>query len=323
MRSLFAAASRNIEKKQQFDGRRLAMSLVNLTVMYGHLEGAGGDFARDPSGYLSIETGIFRKHGLDVSWNHVQGTEERYRRLENGSAQISLVVGRASLQHFLTSRTTRILGCAMNSCPYYLIAAPAITKLADLKNKVVACREGPSRNTPVAETFRKLAQLDVGNNLTLQLPQGDQDAFNLLIDSKVDGAFLPRPFGFIAEERGFNRIAEWPEVVDDPLPITIETTEKLWLERADDFKKFLPAHQEGIRYFKTHRGDAIRVLEKQFGHSPTLAEKTFNDYVICMDEGLKVDFKQFEKLLSQVAPDAAEAARQIASEWVMPGALKE
>ena len=60
------------------------MSLVNLNVMYGHLEGAGGDFARDPTGYLSIEAGIFERHGLDVSWNHVQGTEERYRRLENG-----------------------------------------------------------------------------------------------------------------------------------------------------------------------------------------------------------------------------------------------
>ncbi|HEX2932516.1 MAG TPA: hypothetical protein VHV54_22500, partial [Candidatus Binatia bacterium] len=105
------------------------MTLVKLNVMYGHLEGAGGDFARDPTGHLSIEAGIFEKHGLDVSWNHVQGTEERYRRLEDGSAQISLVVGRASLQHFLTSRTTRILGCVMNSCPYYLIAAPGITTL--------------------------------------------------------------------------------------------------------------------------------------------------------------------------------------------------
>ena len=298
------------------------MSLVNLTVMYGHLEGAGGDFARDPTGHLSIEAGIFEKHGLDVSWNHVQGTEERYRRLENGSAQISLVVGRASLQHFLTSRTTRILGCAMNSCPYYLIAAPAITKLADLKNKLVACREGPSRNTPIAETFRKLAQLDVGKNLTLQLPQGDQDAFNLLIDGKVDGAFLPRPFGFIAEGRGFNRITEWPEVVDDPLPITIETTEKLWRERADDFKMFLPAHQEGIRFFKNHRDDAIRILTKRFGHSESLAKKTCNDYIVCMDERLTVDFKQFERLLSQVAPETPGGARQVAAEWIVPADLR-
>ncbi len=299
------------------------MSLVNLTVMYGHLEGAGGDFARDPSGYLSIETGIFRKHGLDVSWNHVQGTEERYRRLENGSAQISLVVGRASLQHFLTSRTTRILGCAMNSCPYYLMVAPAITKLPDLKNKVVACREGPSRNIPIAETFQKLANLVVDKDLTLQLPKGDQDAFDLLIDGKVDGAFLPRPFGFIAEEKGFKRLNEWPEVVDDPLPITIETTATLLRERKKELTNFLSAHSEGIHYFKSHKVEAIHILKKQFGHSPTLAEKAFNDYVICMDEGLKVDFKQFEKLLSQVAPDAAGAARQIASEWVMPGALKE
>jgi ABC-type nitrate/sulfonate/bicarbonate transport system substrate-binding protein len=259
---------------------------------------------------------------LDVSWNHVQGTEERYRRLENDSAQISLVVGRASLQHFLTSRTTRILGCAMNSCSYYLIAAPAITKLADLKNKVVGCREGPSRNTPIAETFRKLAQLDVGKNLTLQLLKGDQDAFNLLIDGKVDGAFLPRPFGFIAEERGFNRITEWPDLVDDPLPITIETTEKLWRERGDDFKTFLPAHQEGIRYFKSHCDDAIRILTNRFGHSESLAKKTCNDYIVRMDEQLTVDFKQFERLLSQVAPETPGGTRQVAAEWIVPGALR-
>jgi len=298
------------------------MSLVNLNVMYGHLEGAGGDFARDPTGHLSIEAGIFEKHGLDVSWNHVQGTEERYRRLENGSAQISLVVGRASLQHFLTSRTTRILGCAMNTCPYYLIATPAITKLADLRNKVVACREGPSRNTLIAETFRNLAQLDVGKNLTLQLPQGDQDAFNLLIDGKVDGAFLPRPFGFIAEEREFNRITEWPDVVDDPLPITIETTEKLWQERGDDLKAFLEAHREGIGYFKTHRDDAMRILTKRFGHSESLAKKTCNDYIVCMDERLTVDFKQFERLLSEVAPETPGGARQVAVEWIVPGELR-
>jgi len=297
------------------------MSLVNLTVMYGHLEGAGGDFARDPTGYLSIEAGIFRKHGLEVSWQHVQGTEERYRRLENGSAQVSLLVGRASLQHFLTSRTTRILGAAMNSCPYYLIATPAVNSLKDLRGKIVACREGPARNTPIAETFMERAALRIGTDLTLQLPKGDQDAFNLLIAGTAQAALLPRPFGFIAEERGFKRIGEWPEVVDDPLPITIETTTKVYGERKKDLETFLSAHSEGIRHFKSNRADAMRTLTKQFGHSQTLAEKTLDDYVTCMNEGLKVDYKHFEKLLSQVAPGAA--ADQVASEWIVAGALKE
>jgi ABC-type nitrate/sulfonate/bicarbonate transport system substrate-binding protein len=299
------------------------MSLNNLTVMYGHLERAGGDFARDPTGYLSIEAGIFRKHGLDVSWQHVQGTEERYRRLENGLAQVSLLVGRASLQHFLTAKTTRILGAAMNSCPYYLIASPSISSLKDLRGKVVVCREGPSRNTPIAETFKERAGLRVGTDLTLQLPKGDQDAFDILISGKAPAALLPRPFGFIAEEKGFQRIGEWPEVVDDPLPITIETTTKLYGEREKDFKAFLSAHSEGIRHFKSNRADAMRILMNQFGHSQTLAEKTLDDYVICMNEGLKVDYKHFEKLLSQVAPGGSVNARDVASEWIVPGALKE
>lgn len=299
------------------------MSLIRLSVMYGHLEGAGGNFARDPTGHLSIEAGIFKKHGLDVSWNHVQGTEERYRRLEDGSAQISLVVGRASLQHFLAKGSTRILGCAMNSCPYFLVAAPTITNLAGLKNKTVACREGPSRNTPIAESFEKLAQLRLGEDISLELPQGDQDAFNLLIDGKADGALLPRPFAFIAEERGFHRITEWPDVVDDPLPITIETAAKLWRDRTDDLKTFLAAHREGVRYFKSHRDDALRVLTKRFGHSEALAKKTCDDYMVCMDESLKVDFKEFERLLSQVAPARSSDARQIASEWIIAGAMRE
>jgi ABC-type nitrate/sulfonate/bicarbonate transport system substrate-binding protein len=297
------------------------MSRVQLNVMYGHLEGTEGKFARDPSGYLSIEAGIFRKHGLDVSWNHVQGTEERYRRLENGTAQISLVVGRASLQHFLDSRATRILGCAMNSCPYYLIASPAVRQLGDLKGKTIVCREGPSRNTPIAEIFQERAQLRVGADLTLRLPSSDHETFKLLISDKVQAALLPRAFGFWAEERVFKRIADWPDVVDDPLPITIDTTAALLRERGADLSIFLTAHREGIRHLKAHRAETIRMLEKQFGHSSAFAAKTFDEYLICTDEELLVDFTHLERLFSQVAP-TADGARAIAAEWIVPGALR-
>jgi ABC-type nitrate/sulfonate/bicarbonate transport system substrate-binding protein len=230
-------------------------------------------------------------------------------------------VGRASLQHFLTSKTTRILGAAMNSCPYYLIASPSISRLADLRGKTVVCREGPSRNAPIAETFDEKAQLRVGTDLQLQLVNGDQDAFDSLVSGKAQGALVPRPFGFIAEEKGFKRIAEWPDVVDDPLPITIETTVSLFRDRERYFAAFLVAHSEGIRHFKSHRAEALRILTKQFGHSQALAEKTLDDYVTCMNEGLKVDSRHFERLLSQVAPEQSANARQVASEWIAAGAL--
>jgi hypothetical protein len=144
-----------------------------------------------------------------------------------------------------------------------------------------------------------------------------------LINGKVSAALLPRPYGFWAEERGFKRITDWPGVVDDPLPISIETTATLLRDRGKDFSIFLQAHREGIRYMKAHRAETLRMLEERFGHSPVFAAKTFDDYVVCMDEELAVDFKHLEKLLSQVAPNTPGGARQVATEWIMPGSLRD
>ena len=299
------------------------MSMASLNVMYGHLEGTDGKFARDITGYLSIDAGIYAKHGLEVSWNHVQGTEERYRRLENGQAQISFVVGRASLQHFLDTRATRLLGCAMNSCPYLLIADASIGSLKDLKGRTVACREGPARGVPFAETFRQAAGLTVDRDVKLQFLGADQDAFKMLLDKKVEAALVPRPYGFVAEEQGFHRVTAWPEIVDDPLPISIETTEALQRERSQDFVAFIAAHREGVRQAKANREKVIALLTGKFGHGPSLAEKTFDDYMPWMDETLLVDMKQFARLLGQLVPNMPADAHKIAGEWIVPGALKE
>ena len=299
------------------------MALAQIKVMYGHLEGTEGKYARDPSGYVAIEAGIFAKHGLEVSWNHVQGTEERYHRLENGSAQISLVVGRASLPHFLQTGTTRILGCAMNSCPYDLLIQDSISRLQDLKGKIVGCRDGPARQAPLAETLAKQAGLDSSRELTLVLRQSDQDVFRALLSGHVQAALLPRPYGLLAEEQGFSRIDDWPDVVDDPLPITVETTEKLLKERGDELAAFVGAHREGIGYLKSHRAETTRMLQQRFNHSPALASKTFDRYIVWMNERLTVDFTKFHELLSQVAVNALADARQIASNWVIPGALSD
>ncbi len=298
------------------------MSLARLNVMYGHLEGTDTKFARDPSGYLSIETGIYQRHGLEVAWNHVQGTEERYRRLGSGEADLSFLVGRASLQHFLDTHSTRVLGCVMNSCPYYLVADAAVGGLRDLKDKTVACREGPARGVPFAQVFQEYAGLKLGGEVTLKLPQSDQETFHLLIGGEVGAALLPRPYGFMAEEKGFKRMAAWSGVVDDPLPITIETTVALAKERGKELRVFIEAHREGIRYLKANRNEALRILAGKFGHSPALAARTVEEYLVCMDESLAVDFKQFERLLSQVAPEKSSDARRIASEWIVADALR-
>jgi hypothetical protein len=85
----------------------------------------------------------------------------------------------------------------------------------------------------------------------------------------------------------------------------------------------LAAHREGIRTLKANREEAKRILGAKFGHSDLLAAKTWDDYLSCMDDRLTVDFKHLEKLVAQVAPNTPGGARQVAAEWIMPGALRD
>lgn len=298
------------------------MALTKLNCMYGHLEGIEPKFAREITGYLSINAGIYAKHGLEVSWKHVQGTEERYRRLDTGEAQISFVVGRASLQHFIDSRKTRVLGCAMNSCPYLFMAQGAIKEIKDLKGGTVVCREGPARGVPFSRAFEQAGGLTVGVDFKLELVGSDQEAFHTLLDNKASAAFVPRPYGFVAEEKGFHRLAAISNLVDDPLPITIETTAELAGDRGADLRTFLTAHREGIIYAKANREKIMQLLHTQFGHGPLLAQKVFDDYLPYMDESLQIDMTHVEKLVAQVVPDKSANARQIAAEWAIDAAVK-
>ena len=299
------------------------MALTKLSCMYGHLEGIDGKFARDVTGYLSIADGIYEKHGLEISWNHVQGTEERYRRLENGEAQLSFVVGRASLQHFLDTKTTRVIGCAMNSCPYLLVADGAIKEIKDLKGQTVVCRDGPARGVPLDWQFQQLGGLAMGSDYHIKLVGSDQEAFHSLLDKKAAAAIVPRPYGFVAEDKGFHRMFDWNDLVDDPLPITIETTQKLLGEREKDFRLFLTAHREGIVHAKANREKVVKLLIDKFGHHRSLAERTFDDYLGYMDESLQIDMLHMGKLVAQVSNDKAADARQIATEWAIAGAVKQ
>jgi len=291
--------------------------------MYGHLEGIDGKFARDVTGYLSLAAGIYENHGLEISWNHVQGTEERYRKLENGEAQLSFVVGRASLQHFLDTKTTRVIGCAMNSCPYLLVADGAIKEIKDLKGQTVVCRDGPARGVPLGWQFQQLGGLAMGADYQIKLVGSDQEAFHSLLDKKAAAAIVPRPYGFVAEDKGFHRIIEWNDMVDDPLPITIETTQQLLDEREQDFRVFLAAHREGIVHAKANREKVVQLLIDKFAHYRSLAERTFDDYLGYMNESLQIDMLHMGKLVAQVSTDQAANARQIATEWAIAGAVKQ
>ena len=297
------------------------MEATPLRVLYGVLGEGRERVARDPTGYLAIEQGIYRQHGLELSWDHVQGTDERNQALADGEADLSLVIGRASLQHFLRSGATRVIGSCMNSSPYLLMAPADVRGVSDLRGKTLACRSIIAETVPLAATLLDRGRLDPGADLRLDAVDTDQHALDRLTAGTAGAALLPRPFDFVARERGFLPVPDWPEVAADPLPITLETTEPALQEKGDALAAFLAAHREGIRYLKGHRGETLGMLERVFGYAADLAGVLYDGYLVLLDERLTVDLPQVERLVRLTAPDAGVSVSELASRWLAPGAV--
>ncbi len=298
------------------------MEMTRLRVLYGVLGEGRERVARDPTGYLAIEQGIYRQHGLELSWDHVQGTDERNQALADGEADLSLVIGRASLRHFLRSGVTRVIGSCMNSSPYLLMAPADVRGVPDLRGKTLACRSIIAGTAPLAAMLLDRGQLDLGADLGLDAVDTDQHALDRLAAGTASAALLPRPFDFVARERGFLPVPDSPEVAADPLPITIETTEPALQEKGDAMAAFLAAHREGIRYLKGHRGETLGMLERVFGYAADLAGVLYDDYLVLLDERLTVDLPQVEMLVRMTAPDAGVSVSELASRWLAPGAVR-
>ena len=296
------------------------MQLTRLRVLYGVLGEGGEKVARDPTGYLGIERGIYRRRGLELSWDHVQGTDERNQALASGEADLSLVIGRASLQHFLRTGATRLIGSCMNNSPYLLMAAPGIDAIAGLRGKALACRRVIVETAPLAGTLRERGGLEPGADVRLEAVDTDQHALDRLTAGYAGAALLPRPFDFVARERGFLPVPDWPEVAGDPLPISIETMASTLRDKGNALRTFLVSHQEAIRYLQGHRSETLAMLQRVFGYAPDLAAGLYDDYLGLLDPRLTVDLSQVERLLRLTAPDAPTSLSELASRWLAPGA---
>ena len=296
------------------------MELTRLRVLYGVLGEGGEMVARDPTGYLAIERGIYRRRGLELSWDHVQGTDERNQALAAGDADLSLVIGRASLQHFLRTGATRLIGSCMNSSPYLLMAAPEARALGDLRGKVLVCRRIIAETAPLAGALLDRAGLELGADVRLEQVDTDQHALDRLTAGSAVAALLPRPFDFVARERGFLPVSDWPEVAGDPLPISIETMASTLRDKGNALRTFLVSHREAIRYLQGHRSETLAMLERVFGYAPDLAAVFYDDYLGLLDPRMTVDLSQVDRLLHMTAPDAGVGVADLASRWLAPGA---
>lgn len=213
--------------------------------------------------HVVAESGSWEKHGLQVDYDYYITSEDAHKGVASGS--VEFVSGNHVSTYAARTRGDKwvYLGQTLNLLNHRLVVRTdsGISRVSDLRGKVVGARgTHPRLNTWL---FLKQQGLDTDRgDVELRKIVGELDPWEAVRDGKVDGALASPPKDLFALRAGLKVI----EI--DSLPMVWFTTFSSSLgfveKHPQIVDRFLKGAIEGIAYIKTHREEAIKIIQTKY-----------------------------------------------------------
>jgi NitT/TauT family transport system substrate-binding protein len=261
--------------------------------------------------WVPLDTGFFKKQGLDVELVYISGAPVGAAALMSGEVAISQggVVGSIT-SNMRGSGTFIILGGA-DRFPYQLIAAPSIKQIADLKGKRFAVsRIGSADHTA---TMFVLPRLGIQPDKELNIVQvGSVPArFAALVNGSVQGALLIPPETVKAKELGYRVLSNFAEIEINYQQNGVYTTRNLIAKRPDMLRRFAIAYSEGNHFIHTNAEGTQRIMRKYLQGDEKAIREAYTEVVLKATPKIpypsKPGIQTLLDFLAKTSPETANA----------------
>jgi NitT/TauT family transport system substrate-binding protein len=231
--------------------------LERIRIVYAGLSG------NQAPGWAAYEGGFFRKHGLEVELVHVVGGAPAVQALLSREVQFGQVSGLPVLESSLQDSGIMILAGLLNTMNYQFIVGKEIKRPDQLKGKTVAVsRMGSSSDFATRYALDRYG-LVPEKDVTIIEMGSQPERFSALRTGKIHGVMLEVPLTLKAKEMGFPVLTDLQSLGLEYQATVLAATRSTIKSRPDLTRKVLMAYVEGIHYFKTHRTEALALLQKR------------------------------------------------------------
>ncbi|MFB3061349.1 MAG: ABC transporter substrate-binding protein, partial [Candidatus Binatia bacterium] len=236
--------------------RRKERPLQKVTLAYSSISGTMGPV------WVTYEAGFFRKHGLDVQLVFIKGGSKAVKALVSGDVDVAQVGGAGVLRSNLKGSDAVMIAGFLNTMNYEFIVDRNITRPEQLKGKAVAVsRFGGSSDFATRYALDKFGLVPEKDVAILEI--GTQsDRLAALQDGKVQGAMLSVPHTLQAKKLGFSTLVSLYTLGLDYQHTGLATTKALIVSQPELLRRVMRAYVEGIHFYKTHRREALAILQK-------------------------------------------------------------
>jgi ABC-type nitrate/sulfonate/bicarbonate transport system substrate-binding protein len=229
--------------------------LEKITVSYGSISGTQSPV------WVAKEKGLFEKHGLDASLIYISGGPRSVMALLGGSVQFVIHSAMPSLEAYLGGADTVLVGTSMNHLDHYLVVHPSITRVQELRGKVIGISAlGSLTDTALREALRvnELSERDV-----TVLAVGDLGARMVgLQNGTIQGTLLIGAQAVAAARMGFRLLVDFSKLPFEVATSSILSRRAYVLKNRETALKFLKAWIEATYLFKANREVGLAVMKK-------------------------------------------------------------
>jgi aliphatic sulfonates family ABC transporter substrate-binding protein len=228
---------------------------------------------------IGVDTGIFKKHGLDVEISSFGGDAKMMQALAADGIDIALGGGPAfaAIAKGNPMKAVAALANAPNTILLMVAKDSPIKSVDDLKGKTVSVSTAGSLTFWL--TMQLSRQQGWGNDGIKIAPLGAASAQVAALKTKqVDGVTTDSVTIYQVVESGAARIlVKFGDRVPDFHVHVIYASNKLIDSNPEALRAFLAGWMETIRFMKEHRDQAIDIAAKRTGVSKTVATNGYDD----------------------------------------------
>jgi NitT/TauT family transport system substrate-binding protein len=212
--------------------------------------------------WIGYEAGIFRKHGLDAELLYVGGGSRAAQVILSGEVPIAMFTGAAVVSADIAGGDLVNVASGMNVMPFFLVTAPSIRQIEDLKGKKVAVTRFASATDYALRYAAEKWPVKPDRDFTVLQVGGQPEMIQGIKSGAIQGAMLNAEFMILARREGFHDLAD-VSALGIPFPTSaLNTSRSFARSRRETVLRVVRAYCDSIHYGKTQKKFTVGVLSK-------------------------------------------------------------
>jgi NitT/TauT family transport system substrate-binding protein len=273
--------------------------------------------------WIAKEAGIFRRHGLDVEMVYIASGPRTIQTLIAGGVDVAAIGGGAGIDAKLAGADTVFVAISVNRVLIYMVAAPEIRRIEDLRGKIV----GSSRLGTLTDFFARYhlrqAGLAPDRDVIVRGMGGLPETVAGLKAGQIQAGVFGFPAVLQARAAGFHVLVDYAtQGLRYPLS-GIVLTQSLIRNREPMVRSLLESIIEGTHRFKTDPAFAIEVMGRYARTDRKISEESQKVYAGAFERVPYPDPEDVKLAVIQVAENNARAHGADPRDFVEPRLIRE